>query len=292
MVTPGKPNLPSEPQGSGEELFYDVMPRGGGGEVVQPGSLPAAPVAAQAPAAPESPIMMSDEHLQPSSGGSHALSRIIMFLAVALLAGGGWYGYQNFYPDLFKKLMPAPGIETPGQVAEPKLDPAWAARYWAAGCDPLTLCGEQADPDRDGLLNVDEQTVGTDPNNPDSDSDGLSDGDELHVFLTDPLNPRTASDPEYNDGQYINGGYDVMRPTSTKLSTASVADIVMKIGSLGLHEPTVATIHAGLLTIYVQPTSTPTAATSTPATSMDDPTVSIARACGNNEGAYMIIGTS
>ena len=43
------------------------------------------------------------------------------------------------------------------------------------------------DPDGDGLSNAEEFQHNTDPNNADSDYDGLSDGDEVHVYHTDPL---------------------------------------------------------------------------------------------------------
>ncbi len=39
--------------------------------------------------------------------------------------------------------------------------------------------GADGDPDEDGLKNIDELNHGTDPQNPDSDGDGLSDGDEV-----------------------------------------------------------------------------------------------------------------
>ncbi len=43
------------------------------------------------------------------------------------------------------------------------------------------------DPDDDGLENLDEFLAQTDPNDPDSDSDGLTDGEEIFEFDTDPL---------------------------------------------------------------------------------------------------------
>ena len=46
----------------------------------------------------------------------------------------------------------------------------------------------------DGITDVEEQAIGTDPNNPDTDSDGLSDRDELRVHKTNPLNSDTDND--------------------------------------------------------------------------------------------------
>jgi hypothetical protein len=45
-----------------------------------------------------------------------------------------------------------------------------------------------SDPDGDGLSNTEENQLGTDRNNPDTDGDGLTDGNELFTYGTDPLN--------------------------------------------------------------------------------------------------------
>lgn len=50
------------------------------------------------------------------------------------------------------------------------------------------------DPDGDKLLNVDEKQIGTDPLNPDTDGEGLTDGEEVYTFKTNPLNPDTDGD--------------------------------------------------------------------------------------------------
>jgi hypothetical protein len=50
------------------------------------------------------------------------------------------------------------------------------------------------DTDRDGLPDGDEPIYGTDPNNPDSDGDGLADGAEVDVYGTDPNNPDSDGD--------------------------------------------------------------------------------------------------
>ncbi|HYM21197.1 MAG TPA: hypothetical protein VEW28_09390 [Candidatus Kapabacteria bacterium] len=50
------------------------------------------------------------------------------------------------------------------------------------------------DPDDDGLSNAEEHLYGTNPHDPDSDHDGLNDGDEVKVYHTNPLNPDTDGD--------------------------------------------------------------------------------------------------
>jgi len=60
-----------------------------------------------------------------------------------------------------------------------------------------------SDIDGDGLDNATEQSLGTDPVNPDSDGDGLGDGEEVNLYATDPLN--ADSDGDYlGDGEEIN----------------------------------------------------------------------------------------
>ncbi len=58
------------------------------------------------------------------------------------------------------------------------------------------------DEDQDGLTNAQEQAFGTDPLNPDTDGDGLLDGEEVLIYGTDPLNPDT-------DGDGVPDGEDV-----------------------------------------------------------------------------------
>ena len=43
-----------------------------------------------------------------------------------------------------------------------------------------------SDKDKDGLTKGDELKLGTDPNNPDTDGDGLNDGSEINLYSTDP----------------------------------------------------------------------------------------------------------
>lgn len=50
------------------------------------------------------------------------------------------------------------------------------------------------DSDGDGLLDTEEMTIGTDPYDPDTDKDELTDGQEVRTYHTDPLNPDTDYD--------------------------------------------------------------------------------------------------
>lgn len=59
------------------------------------------------------------------------------------------------------------------------------------------------DIDGDGLSNDEETTFGTDPLDPDTDVDGLTDGDEVNIYVTNPLNPDTDGDG-LTDGDEIN----------------------------------------------------------------------------------------
>ncbi|MCH8049219.1 hypothetical protein IH979_00735 [Patescibacteria group bacterium] len=69
---------------------------------------------------------------------------------------------------------------------------------------------ETIDMDKDGLILGEEFEAGTSDDNPDSDGDGLSDGDEVYVYETDPLNPDTDGDG-FPDGVEVEGGYDPLQ---------------------------------------------------------------------------------
>ena len=58
------------------------------------------------------------------------------------------------------------------------------------------------DADQDGLTNQEEEDLLTDLTNPDTDGDGVSDGDEVHKYKSDPL----ATD---SDGDLLSDGFEV-----------------------------------------------------------------------------------
>jgi hypothetical protein len=63
------------------------------------------------------------------------------------------------------------------------------------------------DSDGDGLIDTDEVDLGTDPGDPDTDDDGLEDGEEVNDFGTNPLDADSDDDGS-NDGNEITLGTD------------------------------------------------------------------------------------
>ncbi|MCL5008741.1 MAG: thrombospondin type 3 repeat-containing protein [Patescibacteria group bacterium] len=195
----------------------------------------------------------------------------LAILAVAVL-GLGYAGYRfgpKYYKQYFlasKTAAPAPAqtadqstqntqdqvqaTSSPDQNASNSALPSdWLKKYFGVtSCDKPTECGPDADPDLDGLTNLEEYQQGTDPNNPDSDGDGLSDGDEVHVFLSNPLKKYSNNDPKYTDADYFKGGYDL---TTTQLMTPDrIREIKTRMSDKGLHPPTIATLGDALQKIY------------------------------------------
>ena len=77
------------------------------------------------------------------------------------------------------------------------------------------------DDDEDGLTNVMEERLGTDPHNPDTDKDGLKDGEEVNRYKTDPLKADT-------DGDGLTDGDEVLKyrtdPTQTDTDGDGLSD--------------------------------------------------------------------
>lgn len=89
----------------------------------------------------------------------------------------------------------------------------------AHGLNPNDPTDALADPDHDGLTNLQEFLLGTDPHNPDTDGDGLSDGDEVNIYHTNPLVADTDGDG-IPDGVEIATGTDPLNLASFDLGKA------------------------------------------------------------------------
>jgi len=80
--------------------------------------------------------------------------------------------------------------------------------------------GERGDYDADGLTNREEYLAGTDPCNPDSDGDGISDAEEVKNLNTNPLAHNSA-------GEEIVQSVDVHAPAGGSMNWSSFADGVV-----------------------------------------------------------------
>jgi uncharacterized membrane protein len=141
-------------------------------------------------------------------------------------------GNEKTYPFTVKVLSAENiSIELPGEAYEKGLIPPWLAVLLVTGF--LVLCllllipfnsmqeaasatqtasaqqtqvalagSGQQDSDGDRLINSDEIRIGTDPFKPDTDGDGLSDGEEAGIYRTNPLVADTDQDG-LSDGEEV-----------------------------------------------------------------------------------------
>ncbi|MEW6330088.1 MAG: S8 family serine peptidase [Pseudomonadota bacterium] len=80
-----------------------------------------------------------------------------------------------------------------------------------------------SDIDGDGLSNSQESSLGTDPQNPDTDGDGLTDGAEVNTYSTSPVQADTDGDG-LTDGAEVSGGTNPVVSDKGDLAPRGAAD--------------------------------------------------------------------
>lgn len=244
-----QPQSQARPSFSDEYLFYNVMPKiSGPKDELIPQALSVEEPVSQAVSKPQSNLM----------GKIKKYRLTIILVAVIIVLGGGAYYYftQQALKEEQQTLLnlknsvhaPSTSTTTP-ETTSAMLDKNWQKNFFGSEtCSHTDVCGDAADPDQDGLTNAEEYKLGTDPNNPDSDNDGLADGDEVHVFGSDPKSANSGSDKSYSDIDYVKGGYDFS--TGQKLSPEQIKQINQKMTQYKLHEPTKKNLKDVLTTFY------------------------------------------
>jgi hypothetical protein len=100
----------------------------------------------------------------------------------------------------------------------------------------LLLLAWSCDFDKDGLGSFNENRAGSRPFRPDTDADGLLDGEEVLVFQTDPANPDSDDDGSM-DGDEVEFGFDPLASDSAPyergwpMTPAALKDELYKNGS-------------------------------------------------------------
>lgn len=124
---------------------------------------------------------------------------IVIVIAVILLGTGYWFVLK---PWLAGRATEPPEVNVDQPPEAPSTTPSDNIQ------PPVT---ENEDTDGDRLNNQEEYAIGTDPNNPDTDNDGLFDGEEVLIYQTNPLNSDTDGDT-YTDGEEVRNNYDPNGP--------------------------------------------------------------------------------
>lgn len=125
---------------------------------------------------------------------------VASILAVGAIAFTGYYWYtqrdtaepEPTLQDVIDDNLPRSGVSPTSPEPEVVLE------------EPIR---GSSDLDGDGLTAERELAEGTDPENPDTDGDGLFDGEEIAAFGTDPLNRDTDGDG-FTDGVEVRNGYN------------------------------------------------------------------------------------
>ncbi|OGH88738.1 MAG: hypothetical protein A3J93_01420 [Candidatus Magasanikbacteria bacterium RIFOXYC2_FULL_42_28] len=210
--------------------------------------MPAGPVAPSAPNAIQAGVLKpkNNDAVMPtptnSTGSIEAMPTmyavkepivgkvILLLVLLAVLGGAGYFGYRLYASGFFSATptspLPTPAVEE-GPIAPPIIEPVApepVAPVVAPEPLPTTtaqagvnmasdeiLFGQGVDSDKDGLDDVREAEIGTNPTQTDSDSDELSDGDEVIIWKTDPLKKDTDGDT-FSDGQEVKNGYNPLGP--------------------------------------------------------------------------------
>lgn len=129
-------------------------------------------------------LLMGEE----DSKGSNVKKALVAFVGIVLVALVAWGAYAVFFAQKSSDTNKT-NINTNNNINNNTNTVNSTENNSDNTTDILTN-----DDDKDGLSNAQEDALHTDPNNPDSDDDGLFDKDEVRVYLTDPMNPDTDND--------------------------------------------------------------------------------------------------
>ncbi len=156
----------------------------------------------------EAPASYPEYRIQEPSIFKSIFLVIAILILVAGLGFGGYWAYKTYIaPTLNSGKVPNENdgvipsdTQGGGVIPEPTEDDE------TDPIDDAILFGNVPDTDGDGLDDLKEGDIGTDPKRFDTDGDGLSDYDEVVTWKSNPQNPDTDNDG-YTDEEEIKNGY-------------------------------------------------------------------------------------
>jgi hypothetical protein len=171
-------------EAEGPTIIYGDLNSGPGNTVVNLPADNAAPVSTGAV-----PVSGTGENISATSGDASVLGPGSASAAPGSVTGGS-SGTDLLGPDGTYSVSDSPpsnvsvGDAAPAPVAETA--PVEAAPVEAAPVETAPVDPAVADSDADNLTDSLETNYGLDAYNPDSDADGVADGDEINIYGTDP----------------------------------------------------------------------------------------------------------
>jgi hypothetical protein len=144
---------------------------------------------------------------------------LIVLVGIGILGGGSWLVYVFFVkqPEIPVEETYTPPVEETTNTTEVPTEPVIGEVVPETTIEMLdsttseVIVNDTLDTDGDNLADSMETLLGTNTNNIDSDNDGLSDGDEVNIWKSNPMNPDTDGDT-YLDGAEVKNGYSPIGP--------------------------------------------------------------------------------
>ncbi len=171
-----------------------------------------------------------DNMLRDPMGGRKVWVTLMVVLSLGVVSAAGAWVYFTYINPSSSPVVPSLPVATttPNTTPTENTETTEQTNGNASSTDSRILFGEPTlDTDSDGLDDEYEKKIGTDMLLWDTDSDTLSDGDEVLTWKTDPKKNDTDGDT-YPDGMEIRNGYNPRgdgklfpTPTSTSATAAT-----------------------------------------------------------------------
>ena len=140
-------------------------------------------------------------------GGSSALAGYFVYSQNQITANTTGTAVSFVATQVRVKMTETAVVEGTQQAEAAQLTAAAEEKTTQAAATALAL----GDDDKDGLSQIQEKELGTDPTNPDTDGDGLLDGLEVNQYGTNPKMRDTDGD-NLSDGEEVNQGLNPLNP--------------------------------------------------------------------------------